>query len=352
MHRVDVRPPELPAFFTTTDARKAGVGEARLRRLAQAGHVTRLRRGLYAVSAAAPTGAGRATAYRSLVLASSAAHGDVDAVSHLSAAALHGLPLPLGVLDTVHVTRVSGSPRTWRSPGLWVHHADSVEASLVHVEDVMVTSVARTVADCLRAHGPRVSVPIADAALHRGLTTGQEVWNELTMQCHWVGRVLRADVALPLVDGRRESWLESYAAVRFHEWGIDPPVPQLVVLDEARRFVGRADAGWEADATVVELDGKQKYYLPRRGAGGAAGAGEGEGEGEGEVDPEAAFAAEKARYDALGNLGVERVRFGLTDLLRDRPGVERRIRDRRRLGSPERFTGSFATLPALAIPWF
>ncbi|MDQ2758567.1 MAG: hypothetical protein M3Y71_18755 [Actinomycetota bacterium] len=69
-------------------------------------------------------------------------------------------------------------------------------------------------------------------------------------------------------------------------------------------------------------------------------------------DPGAAFAAENTRYDTIGNLGVERVRFGLDDLLRDRAGVERRVRDRRRLGPAERFTGSFETLPALTIPWF
>ncbi|MEO3937981.1 type IV toxin-antitoxin system AbiEi family antitoxin domain-containing protein [Dermatophilaceae bacterium Soc4.6] len=335
-----MRSPDLPAVFTTSDARKAGVGEWRLRGLVDSGHVQRLRRGLYAVKEPPPVGAARATAYRALVLASGAAHGQVDTVSHLSAAALHGLPLPLGRLDTVHVTRVSGWPRGWRARGLWVHHADSTEASLELVDGVLVTSVARTVADCLRAHPPRVSVPIADAALHRGLVTGREVWDEIALQCHWVGRVLRTDVALPLVDGRRESWLESYAAVLFHEWGIDPPVPQLLVLDDAQRFVARVDAGWEEDATVLEIDGSQKYLLPQSSTAQRV------------VDPHAAFRAEKARYDALGNLGLERVRFGLDDLLKHRARVERHVRDRRGHGSRARFTGRFERLPALTIPWF
>ena len=337
-----MRAPDLPAFFTTADARKSGVGEWRLRALTERGQVTRLRRGLYAVAAPAPVGAGRATTYQQLVLASFAAHGGADVVSHLSAAALHRLPLPLGPLDTVHVTRVSGSPYGWRAPGLWVHHADSFETIPALVDDVLVTTVARTVADCLRAHPPRVGVPVADAALHRGLTTGQEVWAEIASQCHWVGRVLRTDVALPLVDGRRESWLESYAAVLFHEWGIDPPVPQLTVRDETGHFVARVDAGWEEDSTIIELDGNAKYLLPRTSEDGEDGK---------DIDPAARFAAEKKRYDALGNLGLERVRFGLNDLLEDRAGVQRRIRDRRRLGLRERFTGSLETSPALTIPW-
>ena len=138
--------------------------------------------------------------------------------------------------------------------------------------------------------------------------TGQEVWDEIAVQCHWTGRVLRTDVALPIVDGRRESWLESYAAVLFDEWGIDPPTPQLVVRDSTGAFVARVDAGWEDDATVLELDGRQKYLLPQAVSDDTP-----------SVDPHAAFTAEKARYDALGNLGLERVRFGLTDLLTGRP---------------------------------
>lgn len=150
------------------------------------------------------------------------------------------------------------------------------------------------------------------------------------MQCHWFGRAKHADEATPLVDGRRESWLESYAAVVFHEWGIDPPTPQLIVLDARSNFVARTDAGWQEDATVIELDGTSKYRLPVAGEG---------------PDPRARWEEEKERYDQVGNLGLERVRFGLTHLREQPELVRQRIRDRRAAGSFQRFTGTFRELP-------
>ena len=118
------------------------------------------------------------------------------------------------------------------------------------------------------------------------------------MQCHWRGRT-RADAVAPLVDGRRETWLESYAFVRFAEWGLTLPQPQVEVFDESGEFVARTDGAWVEQGTVLELDGKSKYRLPEGGV----------------IDPAAAWELEKARYDRVGNLGLERVRFGLTDLL-------------------------------------
>lgn len=173
-----------------------------------------------------------------------------------------------------------------------------------------------------------VSVPIADAALHLRPATAEQIIGSLAMQCHGNGRALRADFAAPLVDGRRESWLESFAAVMFDVWRIDPPTPQLVVLDARKEFVTRTDAGWASDGTVVELDGRAKYALPRGGI----------------VSPETTWEAEKERYDRLGNLGLERVRFGLHHLLNQGALVRRRVSERRGVGSASRFTGSFLEL--------
>jgi hypothetical protein len=127
------------------------------------------------------------------------------------------------------------------------------------------------------------------------------------------------------VDGRRETWLESYAFVRFAEWGLTLPQPQVEVFDESGEFVARTDGAWVKQGTVLELDGKSKYRLPKGGV----------------VDPSAAWELEKARYDRVGNLGLERVRFGLTDLFRHEDRVRSVIRARRACGSLERFAGHF-----------
>lgn len=327
--------PDLPPFFTTADARKAGLTEARLTRAVARGRLVRVRRGLYRLPgdvAASERGAHHVA----LVGALLADRGSTVAASHLSAAAVWQLPLPLGGLHDIHVLRLEGADRSRRSTGrLRVHHADSMRAQLECVAGVLVTSAARTVADCLVSFPPRVGVPVADAALHRELTTPQAVADVLVGMRHWDGRHRNADVAVRLVDGRRESWLESYAAVLFAEWGLDAFVPQLVVVDARDRIVARVDGGWPEDATVLELDGKGKYELPGR---------------DGLVDPRRRWDEEKGRYDRLGNLGLERVRFGLDDLLTRADGVRSEVTSRRRTGSASRFTGRFRELPALRLP--
>lgn len=327
--------PELPTCFTTADALKAGLTEARLTRAVARGRLVRVRRGVYRLPGQ-PAPHERGVHHVALVSAVLADRGDTVAASHLSAAAVWGLPLPLGGVHDVHVLRLRGADRTRVSTGrVRVHHSDSVEPRLDRVAGVLVTSAARTVADCLVSFPPRVSVPVADAALQRGLTTPGRVADVLVEMRHWTGRRRFAAVAVPLVDGRRESWLESYAAVLFDEWGLDAAVPQLVVLDGEGLFVARVDGGWPSRATVLELDGKAKYAL--------AGA-------DGTVQPERRWDEEKTRHDRLGNLGLERMRFGLDDLLHRAGGVRSEVVARRRTGSATRFTGRFHELPALRLP--
>jgi hypothetical protein len=98
----------------------------------------------------------------------------------------------------------------------------------------------------------------------------KELLAEMAMQCHWPGRS-RADVAASLGDGRRETWLESYAFVRLAEWDVVLPEPQVKVFDEVDHFVARTDGAWVEDATVLELDGKpsttcreREWSTPRR----------------------------------------------------------------------------------------
>jgi hypothetical protein len=319
-----MRTPELPSVFSRADARDLGVSDVRLASLVRRGVLVRLRRGVYARVGADPS---RRQYIEASTVALSERHSG-HALSHLSAAAAWDLPLPLGRIETVHLTVTARTQRSRRVPGVMVHHADSSDTDVAERAGIPVTTAARTVADCLRDFGPLTSVPIADAALNRGLASVDDVVIQLAMQCHWLGRT-RSERSLWIVDGRRESWLESYAFVRFVEWGVDLPEPQVRVFDEADDFVARVDAGWLDDGTVLELDGKGKYLLPNRGV----------------VDPEAVWREEKRRYDRVGNLGLERVRFGLTDLLRRESAVRADIRARRRVGSSTRFSGRYRLTP-------
>ena len=323
-----MHPPDLPSVFTRAQARNLGLTDVRLAGLVSRGYLLRLRRGVYARTDQGRSRERYLTASTAALFEQRSAH----ALSHLSAVALWDLPLPLGPADTAHLTKTSGAARSRRVSGLVVHHADSSVTDVTELAGIPVTTAGRTVADCLRTFGPRISVPIADAALHRKLTSIDEIVVQLEMQCHWSGRPL-SDQSLDIVDGRRESWLESYAFVRFVEWGVDLPEPQVGVFDGADDFVARVDGGWLEDGTVLELDGKSKYLLPRDGV----------------IDPAGVWREEKRRYDRVGNLGLERVRFGLTDLLHRESAVRADIRARRRVGSAVRFTGRYRLTPSSGL---
>jgi hypothetical protein len=328
-----MRAPDLPTVFSRSQALALGVGDVRLAGLVRRGDVVRLRPVMYAVAAVGPSAPDDISSRHVICARAALSHHQSGFVaSHLTAAAIHGLPLPPGGSPLVHVTAVDAYQRSRISPGVRVHHADSFPTDVTEHAGLVVTSVARTVADCLRLWAAETSVPIADAALHRGIVTPEELEEQLDRQRHWRGRA-RAVRALRIVDGRRESWLESFAFVTFLGWGVSLPEPQVWVEDLDGIALGRVDGAWIEDATVLELDGAVKYLLARNG----------------EVDPLARWRLEKARYDAMGNLGLERVRLSYDDLRR-RPTLSRRVIDQRRAtGSLSRFAGTFRRTDASGL---
>lgn len=96
------------------------------------------------------------------------------AVSHVSAAVMHRLPLPLVVLTVVHVTRPERRAAR-RSPVLHTHGAALSADEIVLVDGLPVTSPARTIMDCARSLPFAAAVELMDAALARGLLTHAEL---------------------------------------------------------------------------------------------------------------------------------------------------------------------------------
>lgn len=311
----------LDGPFTRTDAEALGVSAKVLSRLVQHGAVVRLRHGVYA-----PRALGNASfddGYRRDINAAALRLGPDFAVSHLSAAALLGLPMPLGPPGPVHLTRLTECHRSRPARrGVVIHHADSSLTPVTSVGALTVTTVERTVADCLRTLPLTAAVPIIDAALFRGLTSEQQVRDYLEVQRRWVG-MPRARLALSMADGRRETWLESYSFVRLDQLGVDLPTPQVWVYDDWDDCLGRVDGLWRDGATVAEMDGKGKYLL--------------NGPGQGDVAD--ALIAEKEREDRLRDLGLEVVRWGLNDLRRNPERLVARIMAARARGDWRRFRG-------------
>jgi hypothetical protein len=328
-------PLPLPDPFTREDALRAGLTRHQISARVAGGSWVRLRQGRFRLAAIDQADDDRGR-HRARVVAALADLGPDAVASHLSGACLRSWPRPLEGWGPVTVTRPAPH-KVRRTSRLVAQVAGLRVVDRTSVGGVRVTSAARTLADVLRHVDQREAVAIADDALRRGHVSLAEVAAVLDWQQSWPF-VARAHAALALVDPRRETWLESWSFVALAQVGIEPPTPQVVVRDRRGRFVARVDGLWIDDLTVGEADGRVKYDLggPLLRDG----------------DPQARIALaqrrldeQHRRQDALLDLGLQLARWDLAELLRDLPGVARRIGERRAAGRRGTFTGSLEVLP-------
>ncbi len=233
--------------------------------------------------------------------------GPGTSLSHVSAAVLHGLPVPDAHLGRVTATRwragVGGgngsvSLHTFSQP------LDPADRDLI--DDVPVTSRSRTAADLARVLALRDAVVMLDAALHdpRG-GEADGVREEIARHLHdararrGAGRARRA---LQLADGRAESPLESHSRLTFEEQGLPRPDLQVEIRDAWDHLIGRGDFGWRAARVIGECDGRIKYRdLARPGE-----------------DPLDVLMREKRRENEIQALGWTVVRWTWEDLAQPR----------------------------------
>jgi hypothetical protein len=210
----------------------------------------------------------------------------VDTVlSHTSAAVVHGLPLWSVPLDRVHATRdrTSGARR---SSVVHLHAAVLHPDEVTLVGGLLVTTVARTLADIARMLSFEQALVPVDAALFRGLVTPDALAMAVARGAHRRNNGAARRV-VAFADGRAESPGETRSRVAIHRAGLPPPVLQ-------RRLIGtRVDFYWEEFTTVGEFDGKVKYGRYVRPG----------------QEPADVVFAEKRREDALRDHGREVVRW-------------------------------------------
>ena len=327
--------PQLPAVFTTAGALAQGLTGHMVDARVAGGRWRRLRRGVYCTASTwnAADARGRHVLKARAAVLSRAAEG---VISHVSAAAVHGWPLPLDVPTDVFLTAASLDEPTRRLDGLVVQVAGLPAGDVTRRRGLVLTSPARTVADCLRHLPAADAVAIADHALAQGDVDPAALADAIRRQEAWPYAAAAAR-ALPLIDSRRESWLESWSFVRLWERGIELPEPQVWVYDESGRFVARVDGLWRRYGTVCEADGRGKYLQLLD---------------DGPPDPKriaAAVLKEKKREDALRGTGLEVVRWDTREITRHLPEVVRRVHETWRRGDPRRFRGSFRVEPRLEL---
>lgn len=301
--------------FTLAEARAAGVTPSQLRAAVAAGTLVHPHRGMYCVAGPGspslpldPTIAARAVAHR---LPNSA-------VSHSSAALLHGLPVPRRHESGSHVTlpgsraRVSGTVTLHASP-LPVHHATVVGGT-------RVTTLARTAIDIARSARVPEALICMDATLRRLIDQACGGGLSLRMEVHdpdligaayahvlevledmrgWPG-TRNARRALEMADPAAESALESESRGVLIEQGVPRPECGFPVEGADGRTYW-ADMVWEDRRVIGECDGLIKYSQPE------------------------VLYREKLRQEALERAGWRVVRWTHADIARTPTRVAERV---------------------------
>jgi hypothetical protein len=243
-----------PSLHLRRTAVVAGWSDDELARMVRSGELARVRRGAY-VAGGRPTD--RAVAHALLVRATVAGLRRPAAVSHQSAAVLHGLPLWNTPLDRVHVTR---RPGAWHDSGrvLHVHVARLGDEETTLVDGILVTDAVRTALDLARSLPREAAVVALDAALHRELVSSDVLESRLPDIVGTPGS-RGAARAVAFADARSESVGESRSRVLLDREGLAPSTLQHPVHRADGSRIGRTDFAWEDQRLVGEFDGRVKY---------------------------------------------------------------------------------------------
>lgn len=233
---------------------RAGMTDSDIRAAKSAGSITSLRRGAFASTDV--IAAMRAEEQHVLTVRAhlSAAKSEL-AVSHQSAAVVHGFAMWAPDLTKVHVTtnRTSGGRTTKKSH---VHAAPLTPDDVTVLEGIPVTSADRTVADLLRILPFEAGVCVGDAALHSGSATVGGVTAALERSG---GRgMVNARRTLSFCDARSESVGESRTRVLIHRCTAEVPRLQVKLYSETGKFLGRVDFLFPV-GVILEFDGDVKY---------------------------------------------------------------------------------------------
>ena len=233
--------------------------------------------------------------------------------SHITAAALHGLPLIDHVPSRAHV--MARQATSGGSNAAVMRHRDRWDGSAVELDGFRVTSLARTVVDVARTCRRTTALACADAALRAvaavpgtgSLDLGAA--ERLRSECRQMladARAARgvraAREIVELADPRAESPGESISRLHILDLGFDD-VRVQVAIRVAGGALFRVDLGFAG--VLGEFDGRSKYLDPARRGGRTA---------------EQVLLDEKRREDLIRAATGQRVlRWGATEVAtRDR----------------------------------
>lgn len=230
-----------------------GVTDGELQSLVRSGTRVRVAKGIYADSADLDVWDEEKYGVR---VRATAIRSDM-AMTHVSAAALHHLPLVGADLSEVHMTKVRHGGNRHRAQR-HVHSGVLSPDVLTTVDGIQVTNVARTLVDIGKTQSRLTAVAAADSALFRGLCTYDEIAEALVGITRHQGAP-RSRMAMAMADGRAESPGETWTRLTLNQSGLPLTELQIDVIDENGTVIGTADGGYPERGVLWEYDGEDKY---------------------------------------------------------------------------------------------
>jgi hypothetical protein len=262
-----------------------------LRRAVARGGLARVRRGAY-TPPVEEAGPGR-TARRAALARIAAVHAQLTVpfvFSHESAALLWQLDT-VRLSGRTHLIQAS-RPSSRNDPLVTRHVAVLPHDQRTALGGVPVTTLPRTVLDCLRTLSGDAALVVADSAVRAGLDT--DALGSLLAEASGARGIVAARRLAHWADGGAATPGESMTRWALLDFGLPPPETQVVVPTRLGSFA--IDMGWLGQQVGVEFDGLVKYS----GAYGRTGT-------------DAVF-AEKRRQDALEEQGWRLLRVTWADL--------------------------------------
>jgi len=194
-------------------------------------------------------------------------------VTHLSAAALHDLPLYRLHDDRVDIGLPAGARRR-KASGTKRHHVPLPDRDVTVIDGIRVTTLARTVYDVIRTVSLEAAVVVFDAALHKAAwdsdtntydTDAAERFRDAVRmriaERPGARGLKQARFVAEFADGRSGSPHESVSRLWMWELGVPTPELQYRVDLPGDRYA-LLDFAWPALRKWGESDGQVKYTDP------------------------------------------------------------------------------------------
>ena len=158
---------------------------------------------------------------------------------------------------SIHLLERRANRSNTHGPQVICHDLTMRPGELATVRGPRVTTLERTVVDCIRTFDAASGVILADSALRLGASA--DVLGAALGDSKGTRGTVRAARALALADGRSKSVAEGRLRVLLYHWGLPAPVLQYEVATAGHCY--RLDMAWPEAGLGIAVHGNGKYFL-------------------------------------------------------------------------------------------